>query len=96
MASANAKVSAEQSTPPEDEPPVWWDKSRVVTFVTSLGYSLDVFLPVVNLHQEDHWLPDRSQRLGQAVWAYMWLQILSGWTLTTLLLAALGGVIKKD
>lgn len=59
-------------------------------------YSLDVFLPVVNLHQEDYWLPDASQRHGAWYWGYMWAHIVLGWTLTTVLVAALAGLIKKD
>ncbi len=95
MATATAKVPAEQRTPPDSEPPVWWDKPQVVTFSTALGYSLDVFLPVVNLHQEDQWLPDRSTRWGQAVWAYTSLDTLR-LDADHALLAALAGVIKKD
>jgi hypothetical protein len=53
-------------------------------------YSLDVFLPVVNLRQEENWLP-----VG---WWYFWMpvQIFFGWTLTTFLIAALTGLIKRD
>jgi hypothetical protein len=53
-------------------------------------YSLDVLLPVVNLHQEEFWIPE-----GIARW-WAWLAILAGWLLTTVVVAALSGLLKKD
>ena len=71
-------------------------------------YSLDVMLPIVNLHQEESWRPDpsRGARIpsldwhvpwaGRAVQCYFWGQILLGWGLTTLLVAALTGIIRRE
>jgi hypothetical protein len=53
-------------------------------------YSLDVLLPVVNLHQEEFWIPR-----GVARW-WAWLAILAGWLLTTVVVAALSGLLKRD
>jgi hypothetical protein len=53
-------------------------------------YSLDVLLPVVNLHQEEFWIPQ-----GVARW-WTWFSILAGWLLTTVVIAALTGLLKKD
>jgi hypothetical protein len=53
-------------------------------------YSLDVLLPVVNLHQEEFWIPQ-----GVARW-WAWFSILAGWLLTTVVIAALTGLLKKD
>lgn len=55
-----------------------------------LIYALDTLLPVVNLHQEDNWLP----RGGAQWWA--WSSILVGWVLTTAAAAAFTGVLKRD
>jgi hypothetical protein len=55
-----------------------------------LIYALDTLLPVVNLHQEDSWLP----RGGAQWWA--WSSILVGWVLTTAAAAAFTGVLKRD
>jgi len=55
-----------------------------------LVYSLDSLLPVVNLHQEDSWLP----RGGAQWWA--WSSILVGWVLTAAVAAAFTGVLKRD
>ena len=56
----------------------------------SLIYALDTLLPVVNLHQEDNWIP----RGGAQSWA--WSFILVGWVLTTAAAAAFTGVLKRD
>ena len=57
-------------------------------------YSLDVFLPIVDLHQESYWLPNASTPWGWAVMGYMWLQILLGWVLTTVAVAGLTGLVR--
>ncbi len=69
-------------------------------------YSLENFLPVVDLHQGEYWRPNpaqaafgahpgSSQRPVVAVclrW-YLWAHILAGWILTPLLAAGLSGLI---
>jgi hypothetical protein len=47
-------------------------------------------LPVVDLHQQDSWIPREH-----AQW-WAWTSILAGWILTTAVVAALTGLIKKD
>jgi hypothetical protein len=71
-------------------------------------YSLDVFLPFVNLHQEHYWWPD-SETSGQCVLFgyqlrlrgslvrhYLWLQVISGWLLSAILVAGLTGLMRSD
>ena len=53
-------------------------------------YALDTLLPVVDLHQQDNWIPQ-----GLAQW-WAWVSILAGWVLTSAVVAALTGLIKKD
>ena len=73
----------------------------------ALMYSLDVFVPVVDLHQASYWLPNAArdgelriteQRSlgisGRALRCYFWFHIVAGWILTTLLVVALTGVIR--
>jgi hypothetical protein len=55
-----------------------------------LVYALDTLLPVVNLHQEDNWIP----RGGAQWWA--WTSILVGLVLATAAAAAFTGVLKRD
>jgi hypothetical protein len=53
-------------------------------------YALDTLLPVVDLHQEGVWIPR-----GWVQW-WAWASILAGWILTTAVVAALGGMLKRD
>lgn len=53
-------------------------------------YALDTLLPVVDLHQQDNWIPR-----GLVQW-WAWACILAGWVLTAAVAAALTGLIKKD
>ena len=62
-------------------------------------YSLENFLPVVDLHQGEYWRPNPRQPDSGTVPAsllrwYLWLHILAGWTLTPLLFAGLSGLIR--
>jgi hypothetical protein len=53
-------------------------------------FALDVLLPIVSLGQEGGWVPHRY-----AAMCY-WLLALAGWALTTAVVAALTGLIKKE
>ena len=71
-----------------------------------LLYSLDVFLPFVNLHQEHYWWPDADaegewtifgQRVkisGRVLRYYFWMQIIAGWLLSAIFLAGVTGLIR--
>ena len=71
-----------------------------------LLYSLDVFLPFVNLHQERYWWPDadaageivlfdRKVRFsGRMLRCYLWFQIISGWLLSAIFIAGVTGLIR--
>jgi hypothetical protein len=73
-----------------------------------LLYSLDVFLPFVNLHQEHYWWPDgratgdfavlggRVPIRGSILRCYLWLQIIAGWILSAIFLAGVTGLIRGD
>lgn len=76
----------------------------------ALMYSLDVFVPLVNLHQAEYWLPNANSgnnlhnsesckifpsTTGSLLRLYMWFHIILGWLLTTLLFVGLSGFIKR-
>jgi hypothetical protein len=78
---------------------------------SSLVYSLENFLPVVDLHQGTYWRPNPHHHpinRGRKVrWAdntltarllrcYLWIHILAGWTITPLLFAGLAGLLRND
>jgi hypothetical protein len=53
-------------------------------------YALDTLLPVVDLRQQAIWIPQ-----GGVQW-WAWASILAGWILTTAVVAALTGLLKRD
>ena len=71
-----------------------------------LLYSLDVFLPFVNLHQEHYWWPDagaaggitlfhhKVRFSGRMLRYYLWLQIIAGWLLSAIFIAGVTGLIR--
>ncbi len=64
-------------------------------------YSLEVFVPLVDLHQERYYLPNTEGTCGAwscVAWfrAYFWLHIILGWVSSTLLVAALTGLVRKE
>ena len=71
-------------------------------------YSIDLFFPFVNFHQEHYWWPDanRSGHLvflgrkirfsGRTMRYYLWLQIAAGWLLSAIFLAGVTGLIRND
>jgi hypothetical protein len=61
-----------------------------------LGYSLDVFLPIVDLHQESAWEPNPDIKYGIFYQYYMYFHILAGWFFTTLAVAAVTGLVRSD
>ncbi len=65
-------------------------------------YSLENFLPVVDLHQGTYWRPNPRHGSGAHAisgtllrW-YLWLHILAGWIITPLLAAGLSGLVRPD
>ncbi|HEY9660747.1 MAG TPA: hypothetical protein V6C65_20000, partial [Allocoleopsis sp.] len=73
-----------------------------------LIYSLDTFLPVVDLRLESYWLPnanspnlDREEPIllvksGAWVRYYLWIHILMGWILTSLIVASFSGLVRSS
>src|SRR5260370_20974981 len=73
-----------------------------------LLYSLDVFLPFVNLHQERYWWPDanahgdcvvlnrRLKMSGAFLRYYLWTQVIAGWLLSAIFIAGLPGLMRND
>ena len=73
-----------------------------------LLYSIDLFFPFVNFHQEHYWWPDtntsgecvilgrRIKFSGRIVRQYLWLQIAAGWLLSAIFLAGVTGLIRRD
>ena len=58
-------------------------------------FSMDIFIPLFNLHQETHWHPARDER-GGFLWLtlWYWLEIIAGWILTSLFLLSVTGLLR--
>ena len=52
-------------------------------------YTLDLLLPIINLHQRDAWIAEGPAQLGA-------LLTVAGWLLATAAIAALTGILKRD
>jgi len=67
-------------------------------------YSLENFLPVVDLNQGTYWRPNPRHGTGGRLRAlsgtllrwYLWVHILAGWVITPLLAAGLSGLVHPD
>jgi hypothetical protein len=64
--------------------------SRPVPDFQPVMYALDALLPVVDLYQQAAWIPQ-----GWVRWV-VWSAVLAGWILTTAVVAALTGLLKRD
>ena len=55
-------------------------------------YTLDTFLPIVSLHQEEHWTPGPKSSIARH---YLTVHILLGWLMVTLGLSGMLGLIQR-
>jgi hypothetical protein len=62
-----------------------------------LVYSLETFLPLVDLQQSKHWAPkSQGSRFGRCLRWYLWFHILMGWFFTSMLIAGITGLVQKS
>jgi hypothetical protein len=61
-------------------------------------YSLESFLPLVKLHQEDYWLPNAAlkRKCGAGLRYYLWIHILAGWFFSAMLVAGVTGLVHSQ
>ncbi len=77
-------------------------------------YSLENFLPLVDLHIAKHWLPDPNAKpialvwplsespsptpasLGRCLRWYLWVHILLGWFFTSMFIAGITGLVRRE
>jgi len=63
-----------------------WEEGLLYRFL----YSLDLFLPIVNLRVDEQWVPN-----GLLLQEYATIHTLVGWLIVPLLLAALAGIMRR-
>lgn len=72
-----------------------------------LWYSVDSFVPVIDLHQERYWLPNshvtcevivfgwQNPFCGRLFRWYLWAHIMLGWLATTFIVISVSGIIRR-
>ncbi|NEP39316.1 MAG: hypothetical protein F6K35_08650 [Okeania sp. SIO2H7] len=66
---------------------------------------LDTFIPIVDLHQQEFWLPNPKKgeeiplilfkvKAGRLLRWYLWIHIIFGWILTSLWVAGFSGLVR--
>jgi hypothetical protein len=105
MVAIGKRSGVMRPTWPDSPPPSAVDKYEKLH---PLLFSLDVFLPFVNLHQEHYWWPDadasgewpvlnRHLRIsGSFLRYYLWSQVIAGWLLSAIFLAGVTGLMRSD
>jgi len=95
-------------TPVETDPPV----ARIDPFNPFI-YSLENFLPLVDLHMAKYYLPNPNAMpsplvgpfsdtpfqpawLGGVLRCYLWLHILLGWFFTSMFIAGITGLVRRE
>ena len=70
--------------------------------LSPVAFSIENSLPLVKLGQIDYWGPDPSPRAttstlhwGRLLFGFQRLQVLFGWILATLFVAAVTGIVQK-
>jgi hypothetical protein len=105
MVTLGARAGVMRATWP-DSPPV--SDAAAYEKLHPLLYSLDVFLPFVNLHQERYWWPNadahgecvvmkrRIKLSGAVLRYYLWMQVIAGWLLSAIFVAGVTGLMRSE
>ena len=105
MVTIGARAGVMRATWPDSPPPA---EAAAYERLHPLLYSLDVFLPFVNLHQEHYWWPDASAHgdcevlnlrvrvSGAFLRYYLWMQVIAGWLLSAIFVAGVTGLMRND
>jgi len=72
------------------------DPTRGEKLFNRLGYTLDLFIPLVNLGIAKKWEVNRKYPNRLCLEAYSIVAVLYGWILIPLLIASLSGIVKKQ
>lgn len=62
---------------------------------TPFVYALDRVLPIVELGQVAHYQPNMESSAGRLLMAFDWILNLAGWIVTSLVVTAFSGIVKK-
>lgn len=96
--SSLARIAEGRRAPGQTQVDCWRDQpeGRSWPAFSALAYSADAILPVVDLGERARWIPAGSDLAGTVLRVWLHLQLLFGWLLSGLLVAALAGVVRHD
>jgi len=79
-------------TPPDYDAVV----SKLYPNFYAVVYSLDTFVPIIDFGQARNWTPNPDQNAfwGKFLLVYLWIHILMGWVLSTLLVIGFSGIVR--
>ena len=80
-------------------PAAAWETSQTGQYYETFAagtYALDVFIPLVDLGQEEAWNATTATGLGMVAWVMTWFLKAFGWFVTALGAAAVTGIIQRD
>jgi len=59
-------------------------------------YSLNDIIPIINLYQTEYWIPNTNTFWGSIVMVWLWIEIISGWVLTSIFVVAISGLAQRN
>lgn len=68
------------------------DSARAYPRFQPFVYSVDAFLPIIELQQEKYWLPSGRGEVR----AWYWFHVAAGWVCSTFLVLGVTAMVKKD
>jgi hypothetical protein len=93
---------------PTSEPQSGFDAKTNYPKFQAFVYSLDCFLPIIDLRQKGYWVPNANRgseivmtpidlrvRWGGLLRFYLWFHTLVGWAFTTLCVAGFTGLVRR-
>lgn len=99
----NVMTPAHSAGPVSTPPRIGTPPAALRTPVTAFFYSLDTFVPILDLYQKSNWQPDLGSRAellcvraGVVVLGWVFVEKILGWVLTTLFVAAISGVVRRE
>ena len=72
-----------------------YDISTESTFY-AITYSVDTFLPIIDLGWQQQWRPDGRGPFGWILLVWYWLEIGLGWLVSTIAVLGLTGLVRQD
>jgi len=74
------------------------DKTKKVDYYPKknwIVYSIDTFIPIIDLNVASFWMPDRNKKYGTTLWFWYGIEKILGWVIISLYVVSLSGILKN-